>query len=207
MAWFYYGTGSRGVTLATTTENHQTKKYTNILSTMQSLDSSFTYSGRVGALLLSGQNEGHPIWAQAMTTNGNYGKTFPGLSWTDGNTANLNRYMVIPNIQQSSTFRTFVGFFNATSGGYSMSVDFYIMSPNNYAYLGAFSKTFESWEFKAFNPFVEAGITGDVTNAWLFIRPTASGHTGTDSIGLICFGSTVNNYSNDTYALIAVPFE
>jgi hypothetical protein len=207
-ATFYYGTGFRYVILYTTSVAHQTVKYSNILSSMQLLDSGFTYYGRVGTLWLYSQSASYPIWAQAMTVNGNYGKTFPGLPWEDSNTANLSRNMVIPNIIQTSQYRTFVGFFNAISGGYPMTVRFYVMSYTGFSYIGSyFEKTFAPWEFMSFNPFTEAGLTGTVLNSWLYIMPLTSGSSGVDTKGLFCFGSIANNYTNDTYALIAIPFQ
>lgn len=202
------GTVQRIVTLFTSTAAHQTFKYSNFLSTLQSLDAGFTYYGTVGSVFLDTQSDSYPIWASALTVNGDYGKTYPGIRWVDANTANLNREMVIPNIIQTSQYRTFVGFWNAISGGYSMTVTFYVMSPNNYTYLGnSFTKTFAPWEFMSFNPFTEAGITGTVPNSWLLIWPSTSGSSGTNTMGLVCFGSIANNYTNDTYALIAIPFQ
>lgn len=203
-ATFYYGTTTgSSILLGTTTAAHQTLKFMNILATM-----SASYYGQVGALFISGQDDAHPLWAQAMTINGNYGKTYPGLGWTDSNTANLGRYMVVPNIQQGATYRTFIGCCNLTSGGYSMEVTFHLMSPDSYVSYGVFTKTFAAWEFMSFNPFVEAGLGTGYTNSnsWLLVWPTASGNSGADTRGLVVFGSTANNYTNDSYALIAIPF-
>lgn len=123
----------------------------------------------------------------------------------NSNTANVGREMMVMNLTQNATYRTFVGFFNAISGGYSMTVEFRIVDQNNNLVGSIFTKTFAPWEFKSFNPFVEAGVSsGTYDNCWLFIRPTASGGLGQ---GLFCFGSSANNYTNDTYAHIAVQFQ
>jgi hypothetical protein len=204
-AYFYYGTAYRSVTLWTSPGIYSSVKFTNILSTMQSLDPSFNYYGKVGALWLTTQDSSHLIQAQARTYNGNYGKTYQGLAWVDSNTANVGRNMMIMNLTQNSTYRTFVGFFNATSGGYSMTVEFYIIDQNNTIVGSIFTKTFQPWEFKSFNPFAEAGVpSGTYDNCWLYIRPTSAGGS---SKGLMCFGSSANNYTNDTYAHIAVQFK
>ena len=84
VAYFFYGGGSyRGpVSLPTQTFPLGTTRFTNILSTMQSLDPSFTYFGRAGMLQLQTQDASHLIQAAVRTVNGNYSKTFQGLSWT-----------------------------------------------------------------------------------------------------------------------------
>jgi len=53
----------------------------------------------------------------------------------------------------------------------------------------------------SFNPFVQAGVpSGTYDNCWLLIEVTVGGYvTG----GLMCYGSLANNYTNDTYALMA----
>jgi hypothetical protein len=208
-AIFYYGTSFRSVSNVWTSPGlWHSVKFSNILSTLQSIDSGFTYYGRVGTLELFTQDGSHNIIASARTVNGNYGKTYPGLQWTDSNTANLNRRMVIPNLTQNAKYRTFVGFFNGIYGGYSMTVEFRIIDANNGAVGSFFSKTFSPWEFKSFNPFVEAGVgSGTYDNCWLYINPTASGNYGADTWGLFCFGSSANNYTNDTSAHIAVQFQ
>lgn len=207
-ATFFYGTASRTVTLATTTSDYHALKYENILATMQDLDPSFTYFGQVGALWISSQDDSHKLFAQAMTVNGNYAKTYPGLGWTDGNSVNYARPMAIPNIQQNATYRTFVGFLNASSDAAALEVQFYLMDPIGYTTHGQFTKTFLPWEFKAFNPYVEAGLgTGyEVANSWLWIHVVSPERPATGLRGLICFGSTANNVTNDPAALIAIPF-
>lgn len=207
-AWYYTGTTFRHVTVWSNSAGaFHSVKFSNILATMSSLDPSFTYYGTVGALWLVTQDTSHLITAQARTVNGNYGKTYPGLQWIDANTANLNREMVISDLVNNSTYRTFVGFFNAISGGYSMTVEFRIIDANNSIVGSTFTKTFSAWEFKSFNPFVEAGVgSGTYNNCWLWINPTSSGNSGAGTKGLFCFGSSANNSTNDTYAHIATQF-
>lgn len=208
-AVFYYGTSWRIVSnIWTPAGIYRSIKYTNILSTLQSLDPSFTYYGKVGTLWLSTQDDAHKIQAMARTLNGNYGKTFPGLPWTDGNTANLGRNMMIMNLTQNATYRTFVGFFNAISGGYSMTVQFGIINQNNGTVGAFFTKTIPAWNFISFNPFVEAGVgAGIYDNCWLWINVTSSGSSGADTHGLFCFGSSANNATNDSAAHIAYQFQ
>lgn len=206
-AWFYYGSGYRHVTLWNSPGLWRSVKYSNILATMASIDTSFTYYGRVGALWLTTQDSSHNITASVRTINGNYGKTYPGLQWIDANTANVNRRMVIHNITNNATYRTFVGIFNCSSGGWEITCEFRLIGPNNNAIGSFFTKTFSAWEFQSFNPFVEAGVGGSYyDNVWLYINPTSTTDPSPER-GLMCFGSTANNYTNDTAAHIAVQFQ
>lgn len=208
-ARFYYGGGSyRSVINLWTSPGSgrgHSVIFSNILSTLQSLDSGFTYYGTVGALVLYTQDTSHVIQAQARTVNGNYGKTFQGLDWVDSNTANFNRPMMIMNLTQNATYRTFVGFFNATNGGQYQDIEFNVVDETGNLIGNMFFKTFAAWDFQSFNPFVEAGLgSGTYDNCWLYIWTTASGNSGTGTMGLFCFGSSANNYTNDTSSHIAV---
>lgn len=190
--------------VVTSTANHQTFRWTNILQTMDAIDLNYNFYGKVGSLLVYTSEDAQLIWAQAMTTNGNYGKTFPHFVWQNtANSAHVGRNMVIPGIQNSSTYRTFAGIWN-TSGA-EMTVRFYVMNPIGFYYLGAyFEKTILNGRFVSFNPFAEAGLTAAYTNSWLYIVPQSGAGTVR---GVFCYGSIANNYTNDTYALIATPFQ
>jgi hypothetical protein len=202
---FFYQNGGdfRTVFLFTSVATRETVRYNNILQHMGTIDTAFSYYGRVGTLLISGQDASHPLWAQALTANGNYGKTYPSFVWkATANTADVGRQMIIMGIMKDTTFRTGTGFWNSTSG--TMDVTFYVMAWQNSAY-GSFTKTFNAYGFLSFNPFTEAGLgASTITNSWLWIWPTAKTGSGE---GLFCFGSLANNITNDTYALIAQPFQ
>lgn len=202
---FHYGTGSRTVLLASSTADYQTFRYANILQTLGALDTGFNYSGRVGALLIMSYPATGLLWAQAMTTNGNYGKTMPGVVWAaNDNTCDIGRYMVIPGIVNSPAFRTFVGAWNSRND--TMEVRFYVMRSDGYNQYGNVVKFIGPYQFVSFNPFAELGLSGEnLMNCWLLIWPASvSGGSGE---GLFCYGSIANNYTNDTYAMIAVPFK
>lgn len=176
-------------------------RFSNILSILQARDPSFTYYGKVGTLMLFDLNSAHRFHAQARIMNGNYGKTLPGLPYdADGNSANVGRNMMIQDITQNTTCRTFVGCFNSSSSG--MTVQFAILNPSGRTVGNVFTKTFSSVQFMSFNPFAEAGL-GSATYEYcrLYITSTASSVSGP---GLFCFGSSVNNYTNDSAALMAV---
>jgi hypothetical protein len=199
---FFYGTAIRTVILTTSTDVRQTFRYSNILQTMGTIDTAFDYSGRVGALLVY-TTTGYTVWAQAMTTNGNYGKTIPSLVWKNtANTAAVGRSMVIPGTMNTATYRTFAGFWNSTTT--AMTVRFQMINSEN-GFIGSIiEKTIPAYGFLAFNPFTEAGIPTGYSNTWLYIVPQSGGAAGE---GLFCFGSIANNISNDTYALTAIPFQ
>ncbi|MDH4197001.1 MAG: hypothetical protein OEW05_06325 [Candidatus Aminicenantes bacterium] len=208
LAYYYYGTSWRSVTLYTTSGWETSIKYGNILATMQALDGSFTYYGTSGCLWLITSPDTGLISAIARIYNGNYGKTFPGLQWTDSNTANVGRNMRIMNVLFSSNYRTFAGFHNAISGGYSMTCTFGLIA-TSWNWVGSsWNETFVPWEFKSFNIFTKAGITsGTYMSNWFYIYPQSSGSSGTGTKGLIGFGSIANNTTNDTYAIIPVQWQ
>jgi hypothetical protein len=206
-AYFYYGSGNlRTVVIWTSPGLHHSVKFANILSTMQSLDSGFDYFGRVGTLwLIAYPSFTSRILASAKTYNGNYGKTLPGFQWVDSNSANVGRPMVIRNLTNNSVYRSAVGCFNGSGGGNPMNVEFILKDADNNTIGSSFTKAFLAWEFISFNPFSEAGVgSGTYDNVWLFINPTSSVST---SRGLMCFGATANNVSNDPSAHIAFQYQ
>lgn len=194
-----------GVWTSSASLHYQSVKFSNILSTLQALDPSFPYYGTVGSLEIFATNT---IQAQARTVNGNYGKTFQALSFVDGNSANVGRPMMIMNLAQNATYRTFVGFLNALSAGGTITVQFGIGNDSNQLLGSYFTKTFQALEFQSFNPFVEAGIgAGTYDNCWLYIQPTVSASSGVGTKGLIGFGSSANNTTNDSSSHIAVQLQ
>ena len=195
--YFFYSGGWNGpFQLSPTLAPLQSARYSNILATIGSLDSSgFVYYGRVGGLIFNGV--GRPIQVQAKTVNGNYGKTFPGLNNVEGNIAALGRPMIIQDLVQNATYRTSVGVFNTSEDDYTAT--FTIIDAANGTVGSPFSKTVSARRFMSFNPFVQAGVpSGTYENCWLYIEVTS----GTDP-ALMCYGSLANNTTNDTYALIA----
>ena len=180
-------------------------KFSNVLSTLQSLDPSFTYYGTVGSLEIFSQDTSHTIQAQARTVNGNYGKTFQALAEIDGNSANVSRPMMIMNLTQNATYRSFVGCLNLTIGtGGTMTVEFVLVDGNDNPVGSVFYKTIEQGQFMSFNPFVEAGVgSGTYDNCWLWISPQTSAISGAGSWGLFSYGSSANNITNDTCSLLA----
>jgi len=203
VAYFYYGGGSyRGpISLTVPAFAYGSVRYGNILSTLQSLDSGFTYYGRAGTLQLQTQDASHKIQAAVRTMNGNYSKTFQGLTWTASNWATTSQYMMIQNLDSNATYRTSVGFLCGSS---SLTVTFAIIDANNSFAGTAWSRTFVPNEFVSFNPFAQAGVpypTYSYSNCWLYIQPSSGGGY------LYCYGASANNTTNDPAALVAVQFQ
>ncbi len=199
---FHYGTTFREVTLEDASDfAHQSILYTNILQVLQSMDSGFDYYGKVGALFIY-TTSGNTLCAHAMVRNGNYGKTTPSfvVGGNTENTAAVGRNMIIMGTRYSAAYRTHAGFWNCTTT--AMTVRFFVMRAD-FTQLGNYiDKTIPAYGFIAFDIFAEAGITSENINTILYIVPQSGGASGA---GLYCFGSIANNYTNDTYALTAIP--
>ena len=180
---------------------NQSVRFANILATLDALDSSgFVYYGRAGALWIQASNINSRIQVQAKTVNGNYGKTFPGLNIVAGHGAAYGRPMLIQDLVQNSIYRTFVGAFNSDDL-YSGVVNFRIVDAQGVQVGSVVEKTLLPLTFVSFNPFAAAGVpSGTYENCHLVIEVIMG---GTGVYGLFCFGSIGNNYTNDTYALIA----
>jgi hypothetical protein len=203
-AYFSYGGGLRRGPIALWTNSGgagQSVKLSNLLSTLASIDTAFTYSGRVGAVEFVTQDAAHQIQVAERTLNGNYSKTFPGLRLVNSNTADTTREMIVQNYTNNSLYRSTCGFFNPTAN--SLTVDFRLYDGAGALIGSAFTKTFVGYDFMAFNPFSEAGVPypgASYDNVILVVSPTS----GTGQI--VCFGASANNLSNDPAAHIALQY-
>lgn len=200
--YFNYGGGSwRGpLTIWTSPGAHYLYKTSNILQTLDNLDSDpFYYYGRVGAVEFITQDDTHKIQVQARTWHSyGYGKTLNGMTrFVDSNSAALGREMLLQGAIKSSTYRFSMGCFNLT--GSSVTVEFRIIGATNNL-LGSFTKTFVGYDFQAFNPFAAAGLTGTYTNCFIFINPTSG------SGKIMVFGASAHNTTNDPAAHVAVQY-
>lgn len=171
----------------------------NILQTLDYWDGDvFDYFGRVGAVAFFTQDANHLIQVQARTNHSSgFGKTFNGLTDVESNTAAVGRPMLIQGVEQSSSYRFFLGCYNPS--GTSVTVEFNIFGPNNNL-LGSFIKTFVAFDFQAFNPFAQAGLTGSYTNCFILINPTAGAGR------IMVFGASANNLTNDPASHVAVHY-
>jgi len=202
---FDYAGGSRGaLRVHAGLAQYRSVRFSNILATMDALDAgAFDYYGRVGALYIASENLDCRIQVLARTVNGNFGKTMPGMSAVAGTTAAQGRPMVIQDIVKSSMYRTSVGIYN-TSSYYTYAVQMTIFDANHTQVGSSFVKTLEPIDFLSFNPFAQAGATaGNYENCWLLVEVLSG---GSDPRGVMCYGSTANNYTNDTFALLPVMF-
>jgi len=199
-ATFYWGGASRGPFLLWTGGSaHSSAKFTNLLSTLQSLDPSYTYYGKVGAVVFSTQDGSHRIHVTSLTKNGNYAKTFPGLTNYSQCTVGIGRDMMIQNLTSNATYRSSIGFFNGSAG--ALTVEFRLYNSSGSLIGSMFSQTINAGAFYSVNPFAAAGVpypSYSYDNIWLRITPT----TGTGT--LYGYGATANNTSNDPAAHIAV---
>jgi len=174
--------------------------YANLLQTIDSLDSgTFTYYGTVGAAEFATQDAGHRIHVAARELNGNCAKTFPGLNLVNAETATLGRNMIIPNLDSNVTYRTTCGFYNPSAD--SLTMDLKLFSASGAQAGSTISRTLAGHEFMSFDPFLQAGVPypgSTFDSIILLVTPTSGAG------GVMCFGATANNFSNDPAAHIAV---
>ncbi len=203
--YFDYGGGNwRGPFTLWTGGTAGTKvKYTNLLETIDSLDSeAFAYYGKVGTVEFQTQDGSHAIQVTARTLNGNYSKTFPGLNLVNAETADATRTMLIQNYTNNVGYRSTSGFFNPSE--YSVTVEFTLLDSSGAQIGSQFSKTLAGYDFQAFNPFIQAGVpypANSYDNIILRIRPTSGAGE------VMCFGASVDNASNDPASHLAVQGE
>lgn len=200
--YFFYNGGYTGpILLHQGLGTYCCYEYAYILAAIDSADPGpLTYYGHVGAVWFVTQSPTVKIQVEAMTVNGNYGKTAPALNVAAINTAALGRPMILQHLVQNSVYRTSVGVHN-TSPTETYTVQFVIVSAINSPIGSIFSKTLAPGAFESFNPFAAAGVPTQIcANCWLYILPTAG---GTGAAGVMCYGSIANKTTNDTYALIA----
>jgi hypothetical protein len=202
--YFDYGGGLRRGPIALWTNPGgagRSLKLSNFLSSLGGIDTGFTYYGRVGSVEFVTQDSSHKIQVAARTKNGNFSKTSPGLQLVDSNTANTTREMIVQNYTNNSLYRSTCGFLNPTAN--AVTVEFRLYSSAGATIGSAFTKTFAAYDFKAFNPFNEAGVPypgASYDNVILAIKPTSG------SGKVICFGASANNSSNDPAAHIALQY-
>ena len=83
-----------------------------------------------------------------------------------------------------------------------MSVLFYVLHPTSWSYYGTtFTKTIGAWDFLAFNPFVEAGISGSSLDGCRLYAVVQTSDPSPYEKGMFIFASKANNITNDTSAL------
>jgi hypothetical protein len=198
--YYPYGGGTIGpVNLWNSSGAGHSAKFNNILQTVGTAAGENLY-GTAGTLYLFTDELDSKIVAEVETVNGDFGKSFPAMTCTDENSANIDRPMLLQNIESNATYRTSVGCWNGAAGGYTMEVEFSIGDQNNNLLGSRFTKTIGAWEFISFNPFAEAGLSGNYDNCFLYASVKSS-NPSPYSQGLFWYGSKANNNSNDTAAM------
>ncbi|MDH4197552.1 MAG: BACON domain-containing protein, partial [Candidatus Aminicenantes bacterium] len=177
-------------------------KFSNFLSYLGTVDTGFSYYGRVGAVEFVTQDANHKIQVVGRTYNGSVSRTIQGLVPAPANTAFLSQPLLIQNLSNNYSYRTSAGFFNPTPN--SVTAEFRLRNASGATLGSAFSRTLAGYDFQSFNPFTQAGVPYPGTlsdNVHLVITPTSG------SGALVGFGSTVNNRSNDPAAHPAVQYQ
>ena len=130
-------------------------KYGNLLSTIDGLDAgAFTYYGRIGTVEFITQDASHLLQVAARTVNGNFTKTFNGLSDTATNTADTTRAMLIQNITNNGIYRPSLSVFNPSTD--SVTVEFRIVDASGALVGSAFSRTLSGYDMQVITDEVRA---------------------------------------------------
>lgn len=200
-ATFNTASGSRGPFALWTGGNpHSSVKYTNILQTLQALDPSFTYYGKVGAIYFKAtQGQPYCFLVCATTKNGNYAKTYPASGSRFEIAVGPGYDLMVQNLTSDSTYRSSV-IFTYISGplGSPVTVEGRLRGYNGTTIGSPFYVTMGYQGFYSVNPFAAAGIpypAYSYSNVWLHLTATttAPGYLGV-------YGATANSASNDPAA-------
>jgi subtilisin family serine protease len=192
--YFNSSTGDRRgpIALYTSAGRDTSVKTGNLLQVLDTMDSGYSYYGKAGAVEFVTQDEGHRIHVLARTSNGDYSKTFPGLTAGGNNVVSGAQTMMIQNLVSNDTYRTAYGGFNPTDN--SITVEYELFDGSGTSIGTAFTKTFTTRQYRALNVFSEAGVpypANSFSNVYLKIsRVSGSGQ-------LMSYGATANNITND----------
>ena len=104
---------------------------------------------------------------------------------------------MIQNLVENASYRSSSTFFNPTDN--SVYVDFKLIDGDTGGQIGSsFSRTLVGYDYQAFLPFIEAGVSGNFNNAILIITPSSG------SGKVMSNGATVHKNSKDPAAHITV---
>lgn len=198
---FYYGGGNaRAVNYGVSLNQWQLFKAGNILSYMGTIDTSYDYYNKVGTLIIYSQDSSHNIQVNARTRHSSgYAKSFNGITNVTGQSLNSTlQYGAIMNLSNDSDRRSSMACFNFSDD--DITVEFYVMNHNG-NYIGlSFTKTFTGSDFQAFDPFAEAGLTGNYNNHFVYMAYRSG------SGNLFVIGASANNTTNDPSAHTFLPW-
>ncbi len=198
--WFLYGGANyRQVDLGITLNHGECYKTSNILQTLGTLDTAYDYYNKIGALFVFSQDNEHRLQVNARTWHSNgYGKSFNGFTREAGQFLDSNmRFGTILNLSNDASTRSNIACFNADI--FSIEVGFYVMNSSG-GFIGSFfTKTINGWDFQAFDPFAEAGLSGNFSNHFLYMEQLSGGGE------LFVIGASANNSTNDPSAHTLLP--
>ncbi len=192
--YFNASTGERRgpITLFTGSSPGVSGRTPNLLATLDAQDPGYDYFANVGTVEFVTQDGSRNIQVMARTSNGDYSKTFQGLNLNDANTAADGRTLMVQNLVNDDTYRTAFGAFNPTDD--DVTVEFTLIDGNGSTIGTAFTKTLAGRQYKAFNPFSEAGVPypgNSFNNVWIKVKVTAG------SGQVMVYGATANNVTSD----------
>lgn len=198
---FYYGGGDcRPVDYGVTLNQRQIFKASNILSYMETIDTSFDYYNRVGTLILFTQDSLHNFQANARTWHSSgYAKSFNGINSVMGQAINaILTTGAILNLSNDSNKRSSIACYNNTNS--SIVVEFSVINNNGNLIGSSFIKSFSAYDFQAFDPFAEAGLTGNYSNNFVYMIHSSGGGN------LFVIGASADNNTNDPSAHTFLPW-
>jgi len=175
---------------------HSSVRFNNILQTLQALDPSFAYYGKVGAICFeSTQGSGYNFLVTAMTKNGNYSKTYPATRPSTDTSVAPHYIQMVMNLTSNATYRSSAIFANSSGPSDTpMTMECRLYDANANVVGSMFTVTLGYRQFHSVNPFTAAGVpypANSYDNVYLHVMRTA----GTGFITV--YGATANNASND----------
>ncbi len=180
--------------LFTSTVAQESRKYTNFMATLQGLDPSFDYFGKVGTLVFR-KGVSAEILVSARIRNGDYSKVNWGIKNNTYNRAQAGSPMLIQNMESTAEYRSAAVFFNPTA--YSATVEFRILDPDGNLIGSAFTRTLAAYGFVNFWIFPQAGAdypAFSYEHAKMLVTVISG------SGGVVGYGCTSNNITNDPAA-------
>ena len=172
----------------------ESRKYTNIVATLQGIDPSFNYYGIVGTIVVQ-KGSIADIMVSARIRCGNFSKVNWGIKNNTANRAVVGSPILVQNMESTAEYRSAVVCFNPTA--YSANVEFRILDSAGNLIGSAFTRTLAAFGFVNFWIFPQAGVPFPGTpydNACLLITVTSG------SGAVIAYGCTSNNITNDPAA-------
>lgn len=200
-AYFYPGASIyRQSYLAGPLEKWELFTTDNVLQLMQTQDAGWDYFNQVGCLVLETQDIDHRIQVNVRTWHSDgYSKSFNAFNETEGQYINHSlQHGSILNLSSDEETRSSIACFNAYVP--PVEAEFYVVSPAGEV-IASFRKSLGTFDFRAFDPFAEAGLSGRYTDHYLYVV-----HVSGDG-RLFVLGASANNATNDPAAHLLLPYD